>query len=110
MCDNGWSLYDAQVVCRQLGYSGGTALSGAVYGQGNGTIWLNYVRCGGTESAIERCSHAGWGATNNCDHSEDASVICRESTTITTTTTTTITTATRRGMLIPYKQLKYNFG
>ena len=42
---------------------------------GSGQIWLDDVRCSGSESSIENCPHDGWGI-QNCDHGEDASVIC----------------------------------
>ena len=76
VCDDGWDLNDAQVVCRQLGY--GIALatrSNAYYGEGNGVIWLDELNCTGTEFNIEYCSHNGWGS-NECSHGEDAGVEC----------------------------------
>jgi len=48
----------------------------ARFGAGSGQIWLDDVRCSGSESLIVNCQHGGWGV-ENCDHSEDASVICR---------------------------------
>ena len=77
VCDDGWDLDDAQVVCRQLGYGQATAaLTRAYYGQGSGNIWLSNVNCDGTESSIGNCPHLGWGIHTFCDHSEDASVRC----------------------------------
>ena len=76
VCDDDWDLNDAQVVCRQLGFTLATAARGsAYYGQGSGQIWLDNVNCVGTELKIEDCSHTGWGV-ENCDHSEDAGVQC----------------------------------
>ena len=75
VCDDGWDLNDAEVVCRQLGY--GPAIEVAYYGSGSSQIWLNYVGCNGTESAIEECSHGGWGY-NHCGHEEDVGVRCAD--------------------------------
>ncbi|XP_072439762.1 scavenger receptor cysteine-rich type 1 protein M160-like [Chiloscyllium punctatum] len=76
ICDNGWNIRAASVVCRMLNC--GTALSapgGAYYGEGTGDIWLNDVRCNGTEPALDQCLANPW-VGNNCAHSQDAGVAC----------------------------------
>ena len=76
ICDDFWSIEDAHVICRQLGF--GPALQAtlrASFGQGTGIIWLDNVQCIGNEARIENCSHNGWG-THNCHHYEDAGVVC----------------------------------
>uniref|UniRef100_A0A8B9IKC7 Soluble scavenger receptor cysteine-rich domain-containing protein SSC5D n=1 Tax=Anser cygnoides TaxID=8845 RepID=A0A8B9IKC7_ANSCY len=76
VCDDDWSFTDAKVVCRQLGC--GTAVSAyssAYFGQGTGPIWLDNVQCSGTEAALSECQARPWGV-NNCDHGEDAGVVC----------------------------------
>ena len=54
VCDDGWDLNDAQVVCSELGYGQPVAARhGAFYGQGSGRIWLDNVNCVGTEGLLE---------------------------------------------------------
>lgn len=79
VCDDGWDVNDANVVCRQLGFSRATGFPhGAKYGQGSGTIWMDEVDCQGGEASLLHCTHEGWGPayTADCSHSEDASVQC----------------------------------
>ena len=76
VCDNGWDLSDAQVVCNELGLGKAVAARpNAFYGQGSGQIRLDDISCVGTEKTIRNCSHKGWGS-HNCSHTEDASIKC----------------------------------
>uniref|UniRef100_A0A3B4GY83 Soluble scavenger receptor cysteine-rich domain-containing protein SSC5D n=1 Tax=Pundamilia nyererei TaxID=303518 RepID=A0A3B4GY83_9CICH len=76
VCDNGWDLNDAEVVCRELNC--GLALEAprsAHFGAGTGQIWLDDVACSGKEGSLTECQHGGFGV-NTCKHGEDAGVIC----------------------------------
>ena len=76
VCDDGWDLRDATVVCRQLGYD--TAVGArrhAAFGEGSGRIWYANVNCNGHEANLAQCGHNDLGV-HNCSHSQDAGVIC----------------------------------
>ena len=77
VCDDGWSAFDANVVCKQLGFgTSGIAYGSGRFGQGSGSIWLDSVSCTGSESTLASCDHLGVGVTRSCSHSEDAGVRC----------------------------------
>ncbi len=96
VCDDSFANIDAQVACRQLGYSGegirtaastrnqliisftcfagATAQCCATYGQGTGTIVLDDLACAGTETSLFDCTHT---TSHNCAHSEDVGITCQ---------------------------------
>ena len=51
----------------------------AQFGEGEGPILLDDVRCSGGESHIVECKHRSIGV-HNCDHQQDAGVFCYSST------------------------------
>ncbi|XP_028994050.1 lysyl oxidase homolog 3B isoform X2 [Betta splendens] len=78
VCDDDFSLANANVLCRQLGFVSATGWThSAKYGKGQGTIWLDNVLCSGGEKSIELCKSRGWG-NSDCTHDEDAGVVCKD--------------------------------
>ncbi|MEQ2201951.1 hypothetical protein XENOCAPTIV_021240 [Xenoophorus captivus] len=77
VCDDLWSMKNAEVVCRQLGFQYALkAARNSEFGEGRELrILLDDVHCNGTESNLLNCTHAGVG-NHNCAHYEDAGVIC----------------------------------
>ena len=74
ICDNGWDDNDAVVLCKQLGYSGGSARGSAYFGEGTGLLRFNNFNCSGTEQNIYGCIHNH--DVGYCSHQRDAGVVC----------------------------------
>ncbi|XP_060745236.1 scavenger receptor cysteine-rich type 1 protein M130-like isoform X2 [Tachysurus vachellii] len=93
VCDDQWNIMNAQVVCRQLGC--GSALSADDrFGSGEGTFWLNRVKCRGDEIHLWDCHHS---LKNHTDCSP-AGVTCADISTVSTATPTTTTTTTTKSV------------
>ena len=77
VCNDDWDTDDAKVTCRQLGFpvNQATILTNMNVPEGMGQIWLDEVDCDGTENNLFECSAERIGR-HNCDHSEDAGVMC----------------------------------
>jgi len=79
VCDDGWDDTDAEVVCRELGFSGGYATTESKYGDVNLERQSGFddVRCNGYESSLVDCRHESY---DDCGDSEGAGVVCYEDT------------------------------
>lgn len=76
VCDDDFTVPAATVICRSLGFGGpAQAKKDGFFGPGEGQIWLDQLHCTGNETGITECLHSYWGE-HNCQHSEDAAVIC----------------------------------
>ena len=76
VCDHFWSINDAKVVCRQLGYHQAVrALPRSLVPIATWRGSLEYVACTGNEDSLSNCSHGRWG-TNYCSNNEVAGVEC----------------------------------
>ncbi|XP_029293835.1 galectin-3-binding protein A-like [Cottoperca gobio] len=79
VCDDGWDMAEAQVVCRQLHFPRAkSVVIGKNYGKVSGPIWLDDLTCKGTETYLSTCAFTSWGTTD-CTHKEDVGVICETS-------------------------------
>ncbi|XP_078421449.1 scavenger receptor cysteine-rich domain-containing group B protein-like [Cetorhinus maximus] len=76
VCGDSWDVADCNVVCRQLACcSALLAQGGAAFSLGDAVIWLDEVKCTGSESFLSDCPSSS-PAQSDCDHREDVSVIC----------------------------------
>jgi deleted-in-malignant-brain-tumors protein 1 len=76
VCDPDFTDANAQVACYSLGFNQFEgSFIGQTHGSGTGNIWLDNVRCLGSEVMIDDCPHSAWG-TVACDHTTDVSIQC----------------------------------
>ena len=78
VCDDDWDIQDADVVCKMLGYPRAIqALPFSAFGEGTGDIILDNINCSKEDNIFE-CGHNEY-LNNNCEHLEDAGVVCDNS-------------------------------
>ena len=82
ICDDGWNVNNAKVVCNQLGhtYVNIVEMYGIPSGDSKGhahdqPIWLDNVLCDGSELHLADCKASEWGA-HDCTHFEDVGLSC----------------------------------
>ena len=90
ICDDYWNDDEADVACRQLGFAAGSVVDGSRFNAGSsrraGTfppgdddqpIWLDDVRCNGSESDLLECRHRrSESGRVGCRHYEDVGIRC----------------------------------
>ena len=69
--------FKAQVVCKQLGFTGGVHhyTLGSFFGSVSSQFSYDEVECVGTEKSLDECRHDN---NHNCGNSEGAGVICAQ--------------------------------
>ncbi|KAG7491251.1 hypothetical protein MATL_G00001120 [Megalops atlanticus] len=76
VCDDGWDMNDARVVCREVDCGSAKSAPGnAHFGPGTGKVWMSRIQCSGHEGSLKDCSGASFGLFS-CPHSKDAGVVC----------------------------------
>ncbi|XP_064596685.1 uncharacterized protein LOC135463356 [Liolophura sinensis] len=78
VCEKGFDLVDAQVVCSMMGYGPAAELlkNGSFAGTVNyDPIWMSDVECTGDEERLENCTFPGW-QVHNCTHDQDVWLRC----------------------------------
>lgn len=81
VCDHGWDMQAANVVCLELGCGFAEFSHGAEFGPGSGLIALNSVQCTGHESSLIHCN-LFLNKNSFCTHENDAGVKCTGGTTL----------------------------
>ena len=75
VCDDSWDTDDADVACRQFGYSK-AFIADSTTEPGDGLpILFDEVNCNGSESFLWDCANNGI-AEHDCRHSEDVFLVC----------------------------------
>ncbi|XP_012664829.1 scavenger receptor cysteine-rich type 1 protein M130 isoform X1 [Otolemur garnettii] len=76
VCERGWGLKEADVVCRQLGCGSALKTSYQMYSKMKTTnTWLFVNSCDGNETSLWGCRNWQWGGLS-CDHYDEARITC----------------------------------
>ena len=76
VCNDGWDINDAHVICRMLGYKGAESPIWWIEREESLPFLLDNVGCTGKETSIAECAHNGW-SKHNCGRREHAGVVCQ---------------------------------
>jgi deleted-in-malignant-brain-tumors protein 1 len=76
VCENGWNIVDAHVICRMLGYKAAEVAIQYIEGETTRKMLLDVVQCSGNEKSIAKCAHNGWGKYS-CTNKGLAGVVCQ---------------------------------
>ncbi|NWI08642.1 DMBT1 protein, partial [Crypturellus soui] len=76
LCDAGWDISDAHVLCHQLNCGFAEFIpAGGHFGRGTGPVWRDTFHCHGTESHLEQCPVTALGVSP-CSPDNSAGVFC----------------------------------
>ncbi|XP_051896722.1 deleted in malignant brain tumors 1 protein-like [Pristis pectinata] len=79
VCSEKLDEKSAEVICKQVkcGHIKFIYPGSREFGKGVGPIWLDEMECFSHESTLWQCHSNPWGK-HNCDHTEDAGVVCED--------------------------------
>ncbi|XP_052772761.1 uncharacterized protein LOC128211759 isoform X2 [Mya arenaria] len=76
ICENGFGLAEANVICHMIGFPPAQAAYGVdAYGQGTGPIFVDDLSCGQFDTHINNCTYVTY---DDCTHLQDVAVKCTE--------------------------------
>lgn len=76
VCNNGWDLADAHVVCREVGCGEALAIPKAdTFGKATGPTWMDQVNCTGEEDSLAKCPPKTM-QVHSCAPNKTATVAC----------------------------------
>ncbi|XP_076766671.1 uncharacterized protein LOC143433270 [Xylocopa sonorina] len=80
VCDDGFGMIDADVICKELGFKlGALEISpGGYFGNMDPptTFMVDQLKCRGNETSLRECDFEGWGV-HDCQPEEAVGVVCK---------------------------------
>ncbi|XP_076288691.1 uncharacterized protein LOC143213077 isoform X2 [Lasioglossum baleicum] len=80
VCDDGFGMNDADVICKELGFDLGAleVRPGGFYGNLDPPtrFMVDQLQCRGNETSLRECDFEGWGV-HNCQPEEAVGVVCK---------------------------------
>ncbi|XP_052795709.1 scavenger receptor cysteine-rich domain superfamily protein-like [Mya arenaria] len=81
ICANGFDDAEATVICKEMGYKGGSAYFHSRHTKYStvpllGVPWLANIACKGTEEYLGKCEKNDWGSVGSCDENKIPAVYC----------------------------------
>ncbi|XP_012249478.1 uncharacterized protein LOC100742970 isoform X2 [Bombus impatiens] len=80
VCDDGFGMIDAEVICKELGFGLGAleVTPGGFFGNMNPAtrFMVDQLKCRGNETSLRECDFDGWGV-HDCQPEEAVGIVCK---------------------------------
>ncbi|KAM9853858.1 scavenger receptor cysteine-rich type 1 protein M130-like [Aulostomus maculatus] len=76
VCEEGFDVKDAEVLCRELGCGPPSVLKGGLFGTVESPSWAQAFQCEGHESSLLDCGRSGSG--NTCSPGKPVGLVCSD--------------------------------